>query len=624
MTLQHQYRPINPRLGTHYAVFASAMASVVLILAMLEQLGTQKLWLSHFMIVSPMVLYAGVAIMTRTLDIHEFFSAGRRVPAVFGGLSLAVTAIGGVGFFALTGCLYLIGFDAFALALGWGAGFAVCAVLFTPFLRKSGAYTLPGFFRQRFNNRSLGMVAALFLLPPVLLLLAAEIRIGAFVTSLFVSLSFELAIVIGSVIVAAIAIMGGMRSVSWTQSVLYIVIIGAYLVPVTMLSLELTNLPLPQLTMGNLFERLSSQELAIGATQSGPVALEAALPGEQPEPALKPFLAAFAALSQSDFILLVFCFTAGTATLPSLLMRAGTAPSVFESRRTIGWGVIFFGLFLVSAPAYAAFTKFITLQQIAEALPGQLPDWIAGLRDAGLAEFSDRNSNGRFEATEMLVSRDGVTLALPIIAGYPFILVVLVAAGGISATLAAAIAHAFAAGTAIGEELLGNILNPSATPGRRLFYCRIGIIAAAVSIAWLVSVWDFDILPSVAWAMSLSAATFFPALSLSIWWPRITLLGALAALIAGFGVSAGYIFLTGISGQEPWFGISHLLAGTFGVPAGFAAGIGVSYLTPAPNPAVKAIGDEIRDPSGETLYDRVVRLSVAADAANDTEPEPDS
>ncbi len=617
MTLQHQYRPINPRLGTHYAVFASTIASLVLILAMLEQLGTRKLWLSHIMIISPMILYAGVAIMTRTLNVHEFFSAGRRVPAVFGGLSLAVTAIGGVGFFALTGCLYLIGYDAFALALGWAAGFAVCAILFTPFLRKSGAYTLPGFFRQRFDSRVIGAVAALLLLPPVLMLLAAEIRIGAFVTSLFVSISFELAVVIGATLVAAIAVLGGMRSVSWTQCVLYIVIIGTFLVPVTILSLEVTNLPLPQLTYGGLFERLSAQELSIGATQAGPVTIEAALPGERPEPALKPFMAPFGALSQSDFILLLFCFTAGTAAMPSLLMRSGTAPSVFESRRVIGWGIIFFGLFLISAPAYAAFTKFITLQQIASALPGQMPDWIAGLRDAGLADFSDRNGDGKFDASEMLVSRDGVTLALPIIAGYPFIFAVMVAAGGISATLAASIAHALAAGTAIGEDLICGLVYRSPTAAKRLLFSRLGIIATGAGVAWLVAVVDFDILPSVAWAMSLAASTFLPGLSLSIWWPRFNIWGLLAAMIAGFGVTAGYIFLTKFSGSEPWFGLSHLLAATFGVPAGFAAGVGVTYLTPEPKPAVRAIGDEIRDPSGETIYDRVVRLSIAADAASD-------
>ena len=112
MSLQSQYRPLNPRLGTHYAIFVSAFTALVIVLALLEQLGARKLWLSHTMIVAPLVIYLVVAVLTRTLELHEFFSAARRIPPVFGGLALAVTAIGGVGLFALTGSLFLIGFDA--------------------------------------------------------------------------------------------------------------------------------------------------------------------------------------------------------------------------------------------------------------------------------------------------------------------------------------------------------------------------------------------------------------------------------------------------------------------------------------------------------------------------------
>lgn len=613
MSLQHQYRPVNPRLGTHYATFASAIVALVLVLAMLEQLGARRLWLSHIMIASPLLLYVGVAAITRTLDLHEFFSAGRRVPAVFGGLSLAATAIGGTGFFALTGCLYLLGFDALAMVLGWAAGFTLCAVLFTPFLRKSGAYTLPGFFRQRFGDRTTAGVAALLLLPPVILLLAAELRIGAFVTSLFVSVSFKMAVAAGALLVAAITILGGMRSVSWTQCSLYIVVIGAFLVPLTILSVQLTNLPLPQLTYGSLFDKLSASETAIGAIQSAPLALEAALPGERPEPAMKAFLAPFGAVSQSDFLLLAFCFMAGTAALPSLVMRAGTAPSVFESRRAIGWGTLFLGLFLISAPAYAAFTKFLSLQELAGIVPSQLPDWVIGLRDAGLADFSDRNGNGRTDAAEMLISRDGVTLALPIMAGHPFVVAVLVAIGGVSATLAASIAHALAAGTAIGEDLFRGLTHPSATPGKRLLAARSGVVATVFAAAWFVSASDFDILPAVAWAMSLSAAAFLPGLVLSIWWPRMTSSGLLAAMLAGFGITAANILLTKVAGYGPWFGVSNLLAAIYGVPVGFVAGIGVSYMTPEPSSEILAMGEEIRDPSGETIQDRAVRLSAAAE-----------
>lgn len=617
MTPQNQYRPVNPRLGTHYATFASAIAAVVLVLAMVEQLGARKLWLSHVMIAAPLVLYITVAAITRTVDLHEFFSAGRRVPAVFGGLSLAATAIGGAGFFALTGCLYLIGFDALCLLLGWLAGFAVCTALFTPYLRKSGAYTLPAFFRQRFASPAAGAAAAILLLPPVLLLLAAELRIGAFVASLFVSVSFETAVSAGAAIVAILAILGGMRSVSWTQCSLYIVVIGAFLLPLAILSVQLTNLPLPQLTYSWLFDDLSAREMAAGAVETRPTELELALPGERPQAALKPFLQQFGAISETNFLMLVFCFMAGTAAMPSLLMRAGTAPSVFEARRAIGWGMLFLGLFLISIPAYAAFTKFLMLEELASAGAAS-PDWVIGLREAGLADFLDRDNDGQFGVREMLMSRDGVTLSLPIMAGYPFVIAALVAVGGISATLAAAAAHTLAAGASVSEDLLQGLLPGPATPGKRLLAARLGVIAAAAGAALFVSQRDFDILPFIAWSMSLAGSAFLPALALAIWWPRMTALGVLAAMLAGFAVAAGNIALTATGVSPDWFGLSNLVAGVYGAPAGFAAGVGVSYLTGPPPAATVKMAEEIRDPSGETIQDRAVRLSAGgADADAD-------
>jgi len=614
MSLQHHYRPINPRLGTHYAIFCSVMVAVVLVLAILEQLGMRKLWISHIMIAVPLVLFLGVAAITRTLDLHEFLAAGRRMPSVYGGLSIAATAIGGAGFFALTGSLYLIGFDALSLILGGAAGFVFTAMLITPYLRKSGAYTLPGFFRQRFSSPLAGALAALLLIPSALLLLAAELRIGGFVTSLFASVSFELAVASGAGLIALITILGGMRSLSWTQCVQYIVVIGAFLLPITVLSVQVTNLPLPQLTYGDLLDRVASQEIAIGASQTNAVSLKEALPGERPEPALKPFLAPFGAIAISDFLMLIFCFMCGTAAMPSLIMRAGTAPSIYEARRAIGWGALFFGLFLISSPAYAVFAKFLTLQEIVGSTPSQLPGWIAGLRDAGLADFSDSNNDGVISAAEMLVSRDGVTLALPIIAGFPFVVVVLVAIGGVSAAMAAAAAHALTIGTSFAEDVYSGFIFRSATPGKRMIAARLGIIGATLSAAIFVAMQDFDILPAIAWSMSLTGATFLPGIVLSLWWARMNVWGLIAAMITGFGTTASFIILTEFSGYAPWFGISNMLAAIFGVPAGLIAGLAVSLLTPAPVKRIIAMADEIRDPTGETIQDRATRVAAQAEA----------
>ncbi len=609
MSLQSQYRPLNPRLGTHYAIFASAFIALLLILALLEQLGARNLWLSHTMIVVPLFLYLNVAILTRTLDLHEFFSASRRIPPVFGGLALSVTAIGGVGLFAFTGSLFLIGFDALALAIGWIAGFALAAILFVPYLRKCGAYTLPGFFRLRFDSPLLGAAAGLLLLPPIAMLLAAELRIGAFVTSLFASISFDLAVIGGAGMIILTLVLGGLRSLTWTQSVQYLVVLSGLLVPLVVASVQETNLPLPQLTYGGLLADISSDELAQGTTPSNPAPLLAGLPGERPEPATKPFLQAFGAFTRSDFILLMLCILAGTAAMPSLLLRAGTATHTLQSRRLMGWGTLFLGLFLVTAPAYAVFTKYLILEQVVGTPLAGFPGWINGLRDAGLANFTDGNGDGVISAGELLMSRDGVALSLPIVAGLPFILVVFAATAGIAATLGAGAAHAYAAGATISNDLYHGFIHRAATPGRRLIVARLAMALMAIGAAWYTTVNDFDVLRAAILALSLTGAAFFPALLLSIWWKRTTKWGALAAMLSGAGIAATHMYLQTSGIGFLWPGMNGMLAAVLGVPAGLITGIAVSLATPKPSLEIAALADDMRDPSGEALLDKSLRLA---------------
>jgi len=607
MSLQTHYRPISPRLGTYFAIFTSTYIALVLFLLILEQLGARTLWLSHVMMVAPVALYLGIALYNRTLDLRAFHAAGRRVPPVFVGLSLAISAIGGIGFFALTGAVYMIGFDALCIVLGLVAGFVVAAVLFAPFLRKSGAFTLPGYFNQRFESTTLGAVAAVMMVIPLFLLLAAELSLGAMMASLFASVSFDGAVFIGAAVIAIAVIAGGLASIIWAQCAQYIVMIAGFLTPIVILSVLITNLPLPQFTYGELFERIATLELAIGIGPTDPTAA-LGLPGDAREAVMKPFLQAFGAIDRTDFILLLLCFLAGSATLPSLLSRAGTAPSVFESRQSWGWGLLFLGLFLISVPAYAAFAKFLTLQDLAGTPASQLPDWIARLREAGLADFTDKNQDGVISSAELLVSRDGVTLALPIIGSLPFIIVVLVAVGGVAATLAAGAAHCLAMGQSIGEDVYRGVIHKSATPSRRQLITRTGCIGFVAAAAWFVTIQEIDVLRAAAWAMSIAASAFLPVLVLSIWWKRITYLGALAGMGAGFGVAILHIAFAEMAGGS-LFGISSLVSAIIAVPIGTAAALAVSVIGKVPAERIEFV-DELRDPSGQALYDRAVRAAT--------------
>ena len=119
------------------------------------------------------------------------------MPPVYNGFVLAAVAVGGVGFLAYTGTAFFLGFDALAIGLGWTFGMFAAGVLFTPYLRKAGSYTLPSFLGHRFRSRSVRMAASVVQLPPTALLLAAEIKIAALIASLFLPVSFSFGVVAG-------------------------------------------------------------------------------------------------------------------------------------------------------------------------------------------------------------------------------------------------------------------------------------------------------------------------------------------------------------------------------------------------------------------------------------------
>jgi hypothetical protein len=87
-------RQANPNLGAYYGIVASAFVSLVVGLAMFEQLGWQETWLAQAMILVPLVLYLGIAFGARTLNVEDFFASGRRVPPVYNGAALSAMLIG--------------------------------------------------------------------------------------------------------------------------------------------------------------------------------------------------------------------------------------------------------------------------------------------------------------------------------------------------------------------------------------------------------------------------------------------------------------------------------------------------------------------------------------------------
>ena len=67
-----------------------------------------------------------------------------------------------------------------------------------------------------------------------------------------------------------------------------------------------------------------------------------------------------------QFVTLALCMMAGTASLPHILMRYFTTPSVRSARKSVGWSLFFIFLLYFTAPALATLTK---LQLLDPTLP---------------------------------------------------------------------------------------------------------------------------------------------------------------------------------------------------------------------------------------------------------------
>ncbi len=601
-------RTTNPRLGLYYGIVTSTFVSFVLLMGLSEQLGFQQSYLSTLMILGPIAFVAAIAFATRTLDRLDFHTAGRRVPPVFSGLTLAAVTVGGVGFFAVTGALLFIGFDGLAIVLGWTLGLLAAGVFFLPYLRKAGAYTLPAYFGQRFGSSDLRWIAALCMLPPLWLLFVAELKIAGFVTSLFLPLSFQGSAILVGLLVAATVALGGMRSVTWTGAAQFIIALIGLGVPLIVAAVMLTNLPVPQLTYGELFDRLGSYEATL-ARNAPAGSIAQALPGESLGAITRPFLEPFLSLTWGQFIALVLCFAMGVAALPSLLVRAGSTRTVFEQRRAAAWGILLVALIAITIPAYAAYVRFSAMQELSVAKT-PTPSWVRSLQDARLAGARDADGDGQISASEITFSRDGAVLALPVINAYPFVLTLLVAIGGIAIAMAAAAAHLLAMAASLSEDVYAVIADPAASPGRRLLMARLFALAGgAMAIAWLTAL-DLDVLKAACWALSYTASTVFPVLLLSIWWARLTVFGALAAMLTGAVVSGSVIVAGELVGGGSLLGVESLVAGMLGAPLAFIAGIGVSFATGAPSEADRDFVEDMRHAGGDTLYDRATRRAT--------------
>jgi len=313
-----------------------------------------------------------------------------------------------------------------------------------------------------------------------------------------------------------------------------------------------------------------------------------------------------------NFLALVFCLMAGTAGLPHVLMRSYTTPTVHQARQSVFWALVFILLLYVSAPALAVLVKYDVYTQVVGKHYSDMPAWVAAWSriDPSFLRMEDVNRDGIVQLAELQMGPDIVVLAMPEIAGLPYVITGLVAAGGLAAALSTADGLLLTIANALSHDLYFKMINRTATAARRVTMAKVLLLVVALVAAFVTLMRPGSIVSLVGLAFSLAAASLFPALVLGVFWRRANKWGAIAGMLTGFGVCAYYIATRypffqsrlGLAPEDwaPWFGIEPISAGVFAVPLGVVAIVIGSLLTAEPGPESDRFVDFVRMPAPRT------------------------
>jgi cation/acetate symporter len=548
----------------------------IVVLVGLEKAGAVKTVVGSLFVLCPLALYAGIGLSSHAPGMSEFQIAGRRVPAIFAGMSAGAEWSAPIILLGTASALLVSGYDGRWLLIGLTGGYVLLAVLVLPFLRNVGARSVPDFMTARFG-RVVGLLAVVVLVACSQLFAVALIQEASAIVSRALGRNDDVALYVVLAAVLLCTLAGGMRALTAVQVAQYVALtIGC-------------------LALFVIFEVLKFDSLAGSTYDPIAAALEAIVRGSGLAPAHSPRDVSFGTLEAVSNLELILCLMAGTVSLPHIVTRGLTTPSTREARASAGWSLLFIALLTFVMPTYVALTNVESSRELSGVIFG------------------------------------------------------LVAAVGATAMLATASSLMLTIANSLDNDVYLRLFSPNrGAPAGRAVVARLLLVASTAFAAYLATVLSPEPGSMVAWAFSLAAAGYFPALALGIWWARTTSSGAVCGIMAGFGICLGYIvmtryfpqaattYLSMTSLRDPangqalvnvaqvladpkwvadvpasagnpltsavgWLNVGNLAAGVLGMSLGFAITITVSLLGKAPSGQSLALLDAIRAPHGKPV-----------------------
>ncbi len=581
-----------------------------------------KTW-TYLIVGLSFVSYIGIAIWSRARSTKEFYVAGGGVSPVANGMATAADWMSAASFISMAGLIAFSGYGGSVFLMGWTGGYVLLALMLAPYLRKYGKFTVPEFIGERFYSKTARVVAVACLIIISVTYVIGQMKGVGVAFSRFLETDYNTGLFIGMGIVFFYAVLGGMKGITYTQIVQYVVLIFAYTVPAIFISLELTGNPIPQLGLGGnvsdgtpLLVKLDQVVQDLGFSQY--------------------------TTSVNGSKLNMFAYTLslmiGTAGLPHVIIRFFTVPKVSDARLSAGWALVFIAILYTTAPAVAAMARLNLTQTIQPGVVGdingslaydQRPIWFKNWEKTGLLKHEDKNNDGRiqyysevnldfnasatsqhgWQGNEMTtMDKDIIVLANPEIAGLPDWVIALVVAGGLAAALSTAAGLLLAISSSISHDLLKGIFKPKITEKEELTASRVAMVGA-IALAGYFGLNPPDFAAgTVAIAFGLAASSIFPVLMMGIFSKSMNRQGAITGMIAGLGTTLLYVFQhkgimfipgTSFLGgmEENWFlGITPNAFGAVGAVVNFAVALVVSSNTENPPEEVIELVERIRTP----------------------------
>ena len=592
-----------------YGIYTGGFLVFIILMAIAEQTGLMSAKAIGIAFVAFTVsIYAVIGYLSRTLQLDAYYVAGRQVPTVFNGMATAADWMSGASFVAMAGGIYFKGYGYMALLVGWTGGYVLVASLLAPYLRKFGCYTVPDFIGTRYGGNAARLSAVLVLTVASFTYVTAQINATGTIASVALDIPFEVAVYVGLAGILICSMLGGMRAVTWTQVAQYIVLIIAYLLPVFWISNKMGAGIFPHLMLADEVARIAELESQFGL---GTIKNTAADLATVPK-GLAGITKAHSSVNGTNwgFISLAVCMMAGTASLPHVMMRYFTTPSVKTARRSVAWSLFFIFLLYSTAPMLATLSKLSLIDPtLSTGIIGrsiadvQALDWYQNWNQAKLMFVSDFNGNGTLELNEFFMGGKAVVLATPEIAGLPYVISGLVAAGGMAAAMSTADGLVLAIANALSHDLYYKIIDPKAETAKRLIVARVLLVIIGFAGATIAAMKIQGILGSVIWAFDFAMSGLFFPLVLGVWWKRANSQGAVAGMLLGLLSGTAYLIWVRNGGAGFW-GVTQLTFGIVGSAVSLVSMVVVSLMTKEPDAKTMAMVDEVRIPSGKTVLGR--------------------